>query len=180
MSALTVTPVIGAPAWTWVDANGTVHYSDMPVPGAKQIELPGAQGFGTRAPAATPPAAAPAAAANGRPAQQPAQPPVPYRSLTIASPQQQETLWNIGGTMNVQLSIDPALQPNHRVDVLLDGQRKNVNATSGQLAVPEVFRGVHTLEAVIIDQRGTEVQRSPATTFMVQQTSIQNPQRSGR
>jgi len=41
--------------------------------------------------------------------------------------------------------------------------------------VPNITRGIHTMQAVIVDQGGTEVLRSLATTFMVQQTSIQNP-----
>jgi hypothetical protein len=169
LSALSVTSVSGAPAWTWVDANGTVHYSDTPVPGARQIELTGAQGFGT---APRPQSATAAAPASTNAAAQPA---ASYRTFNIVSPAQQETLWNIGANLNVQVAIEPRLQPNHRLDVYIDGQRRNLNATGPQLAVPAVFRGIHTMQAVIVDQRGTEVFRSPATTFMVQQTSIQNP-----
>jgi hypothetical protein len=168
LSALSVTSVSGAPAWTWVDANGTVHYSDTPVPGAKQIELTGAQAFGTP-PRAQAPTAAPAGA---NPAPQPAS---PYRTFNVVSPAEQETLWNIGGNLNVQVVLEPRLQPNHRLDIVMDGQRRNLNATSLQLSLPEVFRGLHTIQAVVVDQRGTEISRSPATTFTVQQTSIQNP-----
>ena len=39
---------IAEPAYTWVDENGQVHYSDRPVPGATEIELRGAQGFGVQ------------------------------------------------------------------------------------------------------------------------------------
>jgi hypothetical protein len=172
LSALSVTSVSGAPAWTWVDANGTVHYSDTPVPGAKQIELAGAQGFGNAAPS-QPSTAATSTNAPATP--QATQPTTAYRTFNVVSPGQQETLWNIGGNLNVELAIEPRLQPNHRVDVFLDGQRRNLSATGPQLSVPDVFRGIHTLQAVIVDQRGTEIIRSLATTFMVQQTSIQNP-----
>ena len=47
LSALSGTAASGAPAWTWIDANGTVHFSDRPEPGAAQVELAGAQGFGS-------------------------------------------------------------------------------------------------------------------------------------
>ena len=171
LSALSATSVIGAPAWTWVDADGQVHYSDRPVPGAKQVELAGAQAFGsprretqsaTSAPAAS--AAQPAAASA-----------VAYRTFNIVSPSQQETLWNTGSMLNVQVALEPSLQPNHRLDVFLDGARRNLDSTSTELAVPDVVRGIHTVQAVIIDQRGAEVLRSLATTFMMQQTSVQNP-----
>jgi hypothetical protein len=169
LSALLVTPVSGAPAWTWVDANGTVHFSDTPVPGARQIELSSAQGFGAPSRPAPSGAAAPGASS-------PATTPVsPYRTFTIASPAQQETLWNLGGSLNVQVTLEPRLQPNHRLDIVIDGQRRNLSSTGVQFTVPEVFRGLHTMEAIVVDTRGTEIARSTPTTFMVQQTSIQNP-----
>lgn len=174
LSALSVTSVSGAPAWTWVDGNGTVHYSDTPVPGAKQIELTGAQGFGqasrTQQQASTPTPAA----ASATP-QAPASATAAYRTFNILSPGQQETLWNIGTNLNVQIALEPRLQPTHRLDVFIDGQRRNLNATGLTMLVPNITRGIHTMQAVIVDQGGAEVLRSLATTFMVQQTSIQNP-----
>jgi hypothetical protein len=43
------------------------------------------------------------------------------------------------------------------------------------VTLPDVFRGQHTLQAVVIDSAGAEVMTSPSRTFFVQQTSIQNP-----
>jgi hypothetical protein len=163
LSALSGTTAIAAPAWTWVDANGTVHFSDRPVPGARQVELAGAQGFGTQAPARiaradgqTPPAAA------------------PYQAVEIVTPADQETLWNIGATLPVQVRFQPALQPGHRYDLVLDGQRRNVDTTASRVTLPDVFRGAHTLQVVVIDPAGTELMRSPPRTFFVQQTSVAN------
>jgi hypothetical protein len=174
LSALSVTSAYGAPAWTWVDAQGQIHFSDTPVPGAKQIEISGAQAFGTQRPVAQP------TAQSGAPTEQPPSPASVYRAFNIASPQHQETLWNTGSVLNVQVALQPGLQPTHRLDILLDGQRRNLNSTSTSFTLPDVFRGIHTIQAVIVDQRGTEVLRSAATTFMVQQTSIQNPQNPQR
>jgi hypothetical protein len=169
LSALLVSSVQGAPAWTWVDANGQVHFSDVPVPGAKRIELTSAQAFGS----------APRQAQAPQPAEtkpeQPAESPNQYRTFNITSPAQQETLWNTGSALNVQIELAPRLQASHRLDLFLDGKRLNLNSTSTTLTVPDVFRGIHTIQAVIVGQRGEEVLRSLATTFMVQQTSIQNP-----
>lgn len=157
-----------ATVWRWVDESGVIHYSDRPVEGAERIELSGAQTFrGT--PVDTSMASQPTTADA---AQRPA---VPYRRFEIVSPAQQETLWNIGGTLSVSVELDPPLQEGHRLDVYLDGERRNLGATTTQLTVPEVYRGVHTLQAVIVDERGGEVLRSLAVTFMVQQTSILNP-----
>jgi hypothetical protein len=163
LSALSGTTAIAAPAWTWVDANGTVHFSDRPVPGARQVELTGAQGFGAQAPARS-------ARADGQ-----AAPAAPYQAVEIVSPADQETLWNIGATLPVQVRFQPALQPGHRYDLALDGQRRNVATTATRVSLPDVFRGAHTLQVVIIDSAWTELMRSPPRTFFVQQTSVANP-----
>jgi hypothetical protein len=174
LSAFSATAVLAAPAWRWVDASGQVHYSDRPVPGATQVELAGAQTFGNgpRRQTQTPSSASTAASPGTNSA-------TAYRSFNIVSPSQQQTLWGTGSVLNVQVELQPALQPNHRIDVLLDGERRNLNAASTQLSVPDVFRGQHTVQAVIVDQTGAEVLRSGSTTFMIQQTSVQSPTQNG-
>ena len=166
LSALSGTAASAAPAWTWVDAEGTRHYSDRPVPGAEQVELLGAQGFGATH------ARAPRAAAQGTTAGAPG---APYQSIEVVSPAEQETLWNIGTNLPVQVRFQPALQPGHRYDLLFDGQRRNVNTATPRVTLPDVYRGEHTLQVVVIDADGTEVMRSPSRVFFVQQTSTLNP-----
>ena len=164
LSALSGTAASGEPAWTWVDANGTVHFSDRPQPGARQVELTGAQGFGSTAPVRTAPRAT-----------NPGEQAGPYQAIDIVSPAEQETLWNIGTMLNVQVRFQPDLQPGHRYDLVFDGQRRSVNTTSPRVALPDVFRGTHTLQIVVIDGAGVELTRSPPRTFFVQQTSVLNP-----
>jgi hypothetical protein len=163
LSALSATAASGEPAWTWVDANGTVHFSDRPVPGARQVELDGAQSFDAAPPRVT---RAPAQGQAAGP---------PYERVEIVSPAEQETLWNIGAMLNVQVAFQPSLLPGHRYDLVFDGQRRNVNTRNLSVTLPDVFRGQHTLQAVVIDSAGAEVMTSPSRTFFVQQTSIQNP-----
>jgi hypothetical protein len=167
--ALTASAAQSAPAWKWVDAKGQVHYSDTPVPGATQVELSGAQTFGT---AQRPPS--PAADRAGQASAKATGTAESYRTFDIVSPKQQETLWNVGTVVNVQVQLDPPLQPGHLLDVYVDGQRRNLNTASTELTLQDIYRGVHTIQAVVVDGSGAEVVRSLATTFMVQQTSIQN------
>ena len=162
--ALPATTASSAPAWTWVDANGTVHFSDRPVPGARQVELAGAQGFG----------AAVSVPQGSRPAA-PGQTAAPYESIEIVSPADQETLRNIGGTVNVNVQFRPPLLPGHRFDVAVDGQRRNLNTANARATLSDIVRGAHTLQVVVIDSAGTELMRSAPRTFFVQQTSIQSP-----
>jgi hypothetical protein len=161
--ALPATTATSEPAWRWVDANGQVHFSDRPMPGAVQVELSGAQGFGTQA--------AQAAAPRGA---TPGDAPPPYRSIEVVSPSDQEVLWNIGAQLTVQVQFQPPLQPGHRYDLIYDGQPRNLTATTTRVVLPDVFRGTHTLVVVVTDTAGTVLQRSAARSFTVQQTSIRN------
>jgi hypothetical protein len=149
-----------------VDESGQTHYTDVPVPGAERIELLGGEAIPAPSPRAGTAQTAPAEAAPAT---------VPYRRFVVVQPAQQQTLWNIGAVLNVQVDIDPPLQQGHHIDVFLDGQRINTGATSTEFTVPEVYRGVHTMQAVIADSNGKDLVRSLAVTFMVQQTSILNP-----
>lgn len=161
-----------AQAYKWVDEDGVVHFSDRPQPGAEQVELPkspprsttpasmSSNRFGTSRDdaAAEPP---------------PEEPPFRYESLTIASPAAEETLWNIEGVLNVSLDLRPALQPGHRVRVYFDGEPQMVSGTSFQ--IEEVWRGVHNLQAEVLDEAGKLMIRSVPNRFYVQQSSLNMP-----
>ncbi|MDH3352744.1 MAG: DUF4124 domain-containing protein, partial [Gammaproteobacteria bacterium] len=104
-----------ADAYKWTDADGVVHYSDRPEPGAERVVL----GSETRSQSqtASPGATSPSPGnANNEAAK-----PFSYTSLEISAPAPEETLWNIEGILNVSLALSPALQPNHEVRVYFDG-----------------------------------------------------------
>ncbi len=167
----------GDRVWRWVDDDGVVHYSDRPRPGADEIELR------TRPPARDAdeaPREMPDVARQVRPAERDddgndAQ---GYERLEVAQPGEEEVLWNIGGNLNVQLSLSPSLRSGHRVRVYYDGERlEELPGTSLSFQLTEVWRGEHTLSAEVVDREGNVLIESPTRTFYVQQTSIQNPQR---
>lgn len=154
----------GQTAYTWVDEDGLTHYSDRPFPGADEVELALAQGFSVPVPAtrARRETAEDADSADG------------YTAFNILQPGQQETLWNVAGNVEVALQLTPGLLPGHHLDVYLDGALTN-RRTGSQFVLTDVVRGQHTLQAVVLDTFNTEILRSLPVTFMVQQTSIQNP-----
>jgi len=168
LTSLLSAAALAAPAWTWVDEQGRRHYSDRPVEGATQIELSESQTFGSSA-LRPPSSPAPAAAASGEPD---AQAPVVYSVLDIVRPTSAETLHNIEGNLSVSVATNPGLQSGHRIDAVLDGQRREIGARSLDFTLPEVYRGEHTLQVVIVDAAGREVKRSAAVTFFVRQTSV--------
>lgn len=155
-----------AQAYRWVDEDGITHYSDRPEEGAEQILLP-ANTRPTRsfAPA---PSAAPTDQDDSEADSSAA--PFSYDSIEISAPAAEETLWNIGGVLNVTLSVQPALRPGHRVRVYFDGNEQMVNGSSFQ--IQEVYRGVHNLQAEVLDETGTLMGRSMTNRFYVQQNTI--------
>ena len=171
---------MAGPAYRWVDENGQVHYSDRPREGAEEVRLPEYRRPQVNRPAAQPqPAArrgstAPATPATPTAAEQRQ----PYRAIDIMQPTQQQTLWNTGGVLDVAVNLQPRLQPSHRMAVYLDGDRLDVNPGSTNFQLSEVFRGMHTLQVAIVDSFDQEIVRSLPVQFMVQQTSVLNPQRA--
>lgn len=162
-----------APVWTWVDAQGRRHFSDRPVDGATQIELTAGQSFSSAEAQVTaqPPA-------SPQTFQQPSEPRpavTEYAVLAVASPEEQQTLFNIEGNLETELVIYPPLQAGHQVDVILDGERIAVGARDIRFSVPEVWRGEHTLQAVVSDQEGRELKQSMPVTFFVRQNSTLQP-----
>lgn len=161
-----------AQAYRWVDSNGVTHYADRPVPGAVRIELPKSPGQRSTVTRSAP-------SARTRPAQAtvPTEPEAGYESLSVATPGAEETLWNIAGTLNVSLSLQPGLKPGHRVRAYFDGEAQMVSGTSFE--IEEVYRGVHNIQVEVIDQAGQLQIRSQTNRFYVQQNTVVRPARSG-
>jgi hypothetical protein len=148
-------------AYTWTDEDGVVHYSDRPQPGAQVVDL-----GQSRAPRPSPgQAAQPSAASDEAEA-----PSVGYQSIEFTSPGAEETLWNIEGALNVTLALTPGLRPGHQVRVYFDGTPQMVSGANFQLL--EVYRGVHNLQAEVIDETGKLIIRSRPSRFYVQQNTV--------
>jgi hypothetical protein len=162
---LLATTAATAEVWRWVDENGVVHFSDTPREGAERIDVSESrQTTGARVYRDTQPAS------SGN-AEQPAEEePFNYESLTISSPGAEETLWNIEGTLSVSLALNPGLQSGHQVRVYFDGEPRMVNSTS--FTIDEVWRGVHNIQAEVLDETGRLMIRSQPNRFYVQQNTV--------
>jgi hypothetical protein len=168
LAALLCAASVLAAAYRWVDADGVVHYSDRPEPGAEQVQLPT---YKPASGAATPVPTSRFSRRNDA-TDETEQKPFSYETLSIASPTLDQTLWNIEGVLNVTLNLQPALQSGHQVRVYFDGTPQMVNGTSFQLQ--GVYRGQHNLQAEVIDQSGNLMIRSEPSRFFVQQNAIAN------
>jgi len=157
--------VAAADTWMWTDDEGVVHYSDRPQPGAELIVLDEPNSSQSLAASNR----STSSNADADPADDSADP-VRYNSLEVASPGAEETLWNIEGTLSVSLSLSPGLQSGHQVRVYLNGEPRMVNSTS--FTLDEVYRGVHNIQAEVLDATGRLMIRSTSNRFYVQQNTL--------
>jgi hypothetical protein len=159
-----VAPAAAAEAWRWKDDKGVVHYSDTPVPGAERVVLPSSPAVGTVA----------ASAPQSR-AATPA--PFKYTECVVVEPGNDQT-FNAVSSVTASIRISPALQQDHRIQVLLDGE---VHAAwpARMLAtrLDNLFRGTHTLAVSVLDANGKSLCAGPAISFHVRQPSLLSPAR---
>lgn len=162
---LLATASVLAQAYRWVDEDGITHYSDIPTEGAERVELSEfSKDTGARLYRAPPSRSV--SAAN----EQSEEEPFSYESLTFNSPASEETLWNIESVLNVSLALNPGLQSGHQIRVYFDGEQRTVSGTSFQ--IEEVYRGVHNIQAEVIDSTGQLMIRSEPNRFYVQANRV--------
>jgi hypothetical protein len=157
---------VSAETYKWVDAQGQVHYSDRPPPeGAQEVQLIPAQTF--RAPAAARPAA---------PATKTGNTSVAYSQFDIRTPQTGEVVSNTSGKVNVQVRLEPELQPGHSILIYLDGKRVDgIPKTGSEFPLSNVSRGEHQLVAVVADTAAKSVISTDPVSFVVRQKSVAKP-----
>jgi hypothetical protein len=156
--------------WKWKDANGVVHYSDKPVPGAERIDIvPPKPSISVTKPAA---AAGHTAAAKPGP-DQPAI--VPYTRCVVTAPDSEET-FNAVTSVTVALLIEPALQAGHQIEVLFDGSPvQDWPPDSLSHTLTDLERGSHTVTARVLDSSGGAVCSGPTLNFHVRLPTVAPP-----
>lgn len=156
-----------AKVYKWVMPDGSIEYSDRPQEeGARAVELPPLQTY-----SAPPiPPAGGSAPADGEPEAK------GYEALEVVQPKPDETLRDTGGTISVQIRLEPALQRDHTVEILFDGQSIGSGRATAA-SITNVDRGSHTVSAVVKDADGKELARADDVTFFLKKTSKLLPAR---
>lgn len=165
--ALLAAPVLASQTvWKWTDEKGVTHYSDRSVPGATPMVLgssnssSAARSSGSSMDTPPPPAAAGP----------------PYSDFEVWQPANDEVIINTGGSVTVNIRLNPSLQPGHQVflyldSVLVDGYP----GSTLSFELKDVPRGQHTLIAVVNDNGGKRIQETSVVRFSVRQESIAQP-----
>lgn len=151
--------------YKWVDAQGNVHYSDHPRPGAEKVQLPKTQtyqppstdGVPTTAPA--PDTSTPALTTG-------------YSQFSISSPTSEENIWYVD-QIPVSVSLSPGLRDGDTLTYQLDGQTIGpTNQTT--VDFKDVSRGQHTV-SVTLNAANGETRSAGPITFFIQQKTVLSP-----
>ncbi|MFN3236786.1 MAG: DUF4124 domain-containing protein [Pseudomonadales bacterium] len=146
------------------DANGNPIFSDQAGEDAEEIKVQTPQTF------ESPPT--PQFQLNADPEDEVTVGPA-YERLEILSPQHESAFRNNAGNITVQIAIEPALQANHTLELILDGQVAKAQKAGGPILLENVDRGTHQFQARIIeDQSGETLQTSNSVTATLQRVSI--------
>ena len=150
-----------------VQPDGTVEFTDSPPSNrpAEEIQV---------RPLNATPGLAPAPTASSQTAGAPEN--KGYSEFRITSPADNASFWDTAGNVNVDLRLQPSLQSGDTIDLQLDGQSVG-GGRSTAIALAEVDRGTHSLQAVVKNSDGKVVARSNSVTFTIHRGSQMSPQR---
>jgi Domain of unknown function (DUF4124) len=165
LGALVAFGASAAVVYKWVDADGVVHYSDQPVPGAEKIYTSSAAKSGTVVPL---PGANQAAKKPGKA--------TGFTQLEITSPAADQTFFG-DEVVGVNLALTPALGPGQIITWHLNGKQLTDQAPDAtSFVLPRLDRGAYAIAATVTDQTTGESQSTPSVSFFVRQPSALSPQ----
>ena len=102
--------------------------------------------------------------------------------VDILDPAEEVTVFSDSGDLLVRATVAPALAKGDRVELLVDGEPGAPPGAALEFPLSGIPRGLHVLQARIIDSTGNVRAVSPSRTFSVWQASLLFPNRflSGR
>ncbi|EGR0024289.1 MULTISPECIES: DUF4124 domain-containing protein [Vibrio] len=160
-------------AYTWVDENGVVHFSDTPNKGAKAIALPNLE---ASAPApevesteSLAPQTTPSTASQNKP-EKTTEKPLPLQ-LSMLTPKHNETIRSNRGIINIQLETNRKLGIGEQLQLLLDGKPYGAPQNHIVWQLNNIDRGTHTL-AVHAKRSGKLIASTSPITVHLHKASV--------
>ncbi len=141
--------------YQWKDAQGERHFSDQPQQGAKKRELQDAQSYKATTLSINPPPLSTDNVKEG------------YSLAEITSPRDTSTIRNTTGTLFVTLTLKPKLELGDNVQFLLDNKPMGTPQKELTFEFTRVFRGEHTISAIIIDANDKKIISTKAITIFM-------------
>jgi hypothetical protein len=160
--ALGAVSASAATLYRWVDAQGVVHYSDTPQPGAEKVQVQDAQTY--KVPAARTLESQSTAPSQGSAAYQ----------CQIVSPAPEQSFFD-PEAVSIAVTVTPAPSGGDRLVVTVDGSPIQLSP-NGEAQVPSPERGAHTITLVVRGADGKTACSADPVTFNVQRPSLLSPQ----
>ena len=166
-----------AKVYKWVNKDGSVSYSDTPQPGAEEIEVKEVptvdlssdkplnqlikQKPVVKQPTSKPPG--PAVVSN-------------YESAKIVSPQNNDTIQaGESGNFTVMVKTQPALLDGHKIQLMLNGKPYGRPSPKGFIALRNMYRGSHQIQAQIIGMNNSPLILTNSVTVHVKRAIVKRP-----
>ena len=148
-----------AEIYKWTDSKGEVHFSDKPHPGAQPVNLPPVQTY-------SPEKIAPIKQAGSDEDQ--SEQKNQYKFIKIVEPPNETTSRDNQGRVPVVVETSPPLKPGDKIQILLDGMPLGEPQESTSFLLNNVYRGTHTINAQIVDNKGNILLQTidPTMLFM--------------
>ncbi|MFD1260963.1 DUF4124 domain-containing protein [Entomomonas asaccharolytica] len=99
-----------------------------------------------------------------------------YQSLTIVTPEHEDTITNSDGQLMITLESSPKLSSNHKYRIIIDGETVG-ESTSPTFSINNLERGEHKLVAKIIDSDKNVIKKTEQQVFYIRQTTLADKRR---
>ncbi|MFN2334290.1 MAG: DUF4124 domain-containing protein, partial [Wenzhouxiangellaceae bacterium] len=86
-------------------------------------------------------------------------------NVRIVSPQADETIWNTGYTLSVEIAFDGSVPANAEVVYMIDGEIKQ-RSRQATASLEEIYRGPHTLTVELRAASGAVIASDSVPFFM--------------
>jgi hypothetical protein len=169
---LVVASTAQAQVYRSVGPDGSVIFSDRPVPGAKSVDVkplppPSAGQMPTGSGEVAEPGGGSGSADQPPAVQAPA-----YTLFAITNPKDDEGVRANDGNVTVSLALQPALARGHRIQLTVDGRPLPQSGTSLSVTLVNMDRGTHAVSASVVDAGGQPVATTSSVTFHVLRVAV--------
>jgi len=161
-SLVFVTATAGAQVYKRTGPDGQVYFSDQPGPDAAEIEVAPAQTISM-----------PPLPEQMRGARQQDEASASYSEFSIVSPDSGEGVRANDGNVTVSLALQPELMAGHTVVLNVDGEDgEQVTSGGRSIGLSNLSRGLHTVEATVVDAQGNALIQTGPVSFNVLRVAV--------
>ena len=147
-----------------IGPNGEVYYTDQPSPDSVPVEISPINVTPAHPPSrVTPPEIDKPEATH-----------TPYKYFNILSPTEDQGVRANDGNVIINFSLQPALKPDHTIKLKMDGEDGKLVQSGESLTVNlfNVSRGLHTLQAFVLDGNGNMLMHAGPVSFYVLRVAL--------